>query len=140
VNGFRRSHAQAVRAQRLAQLAGSRAAAVTDYADVSAVSLLVEDLESARELVESELGPLAASTAQVSTLRETLLHYLEQERSITTVAADMHVARGTVAYRVRKAEDLLGHDVGQRRFELYAALLLAQSLGEAVLPSAPHAE
>ena len=65
--------------------------------------------------------------------RETLRHYLEAERSITTVAVELHVARGTVAYRVRKAEEVLGREVGERRFELHAALLLAQCLGEAVL-------
>jgi DNA-binding PucR family transcriptional regulator len=66
-------------------------------------------------------------------LRETLFLYLEHERSVTTVATVLHVARGTDAYRVRKAEELLGHDVGRRRFDLHAALLLAHTLGDVVL-------
>lgn len=134
IDGFRRSHAQATRAERLARLAGDRAAHVTNYAEISAIAMLAEDLDSARNFVERELGPLADSTNQVTALRETLLQYLEQERSITTVAAHLHLARGTVAYRVKKAEALLGHEVGQRRFELHAALLLAQTLGDVVLP------
>jgi DNA-binding PucR family transcriptional regulator len=95
--------------------------------------LLAQDLDGARDFVAYELGPLTSATSQMGTLRETLLRYLEEERSVTTVATSMHVARGTVAYRVRRAEELLGHDVGQRRFELHAALLLARRLGEAVL-------
>jgi hypothetical protein len=138
LDGFRRSHTQAARAERLARLAGTRAQRSTDYADVSVLTLLAEDLSSARDFVERELGPLGASTNQMPTLRETLLHYLEEERSITTVANDMHVARGTVAYRVRKAEEVLGRVVGQRRFELHAALLLAHALGDVVLPSGPN--
>lgn len=133
LEGFRQSHAQAARAERLARLAGERARRSTHYDDVSALTLLAENLPSAREFVQRELGPLASSTSQMPTLRETLLHYLEEERSITTVANDLHVARGTVAYRVRKAEDVLGHEVGERRFELHAALLLAQCLGAVVL-------
>ena len=133
VDGFRQSHTQAARAERLARLAGDQARGSTDYADVAAITLLAEDLPSARDFVRRELGPVASSTTQMSTLRETLLQYLEHERSITRVANDMHIARGTVAYRVRKAEEILGHEVGQRRFELHAALLLAHALGEVVL-------
>ena len=133
IDGFRQSHEQAARAERLARLAGDRAQVSTDYADVAAITLLAEDLPSARDLVHRELGPLASSANPMPTLRTTLLHYLEHERSITTVANELHVARGTVAYRVRKAEEILGRDVGTRRFELHAALLLAETLGDVVL-------
>ncbi|GAA4558307.1 hypothetical protein [Pseudonocardia xishanensis] len=73
VEGFRRSHQQAARAERLARLAGDRAARSTDYADVSAITLLAEDLPSARDFVARELGPLATRTSAMPTLRETLL-------------------------------------------------------------------
>ncbi|MCF7547938.1 CdaR family transcriptional regulator [Pseudonocardia sp. WMMC193] len=137
VEGFRRTHLQARRAERLARLAGERAAQTTDYDAVSVVSLLAEDLASAREFTVRELGALAARTDQARTLRRTVLNYLDEERSITTVAGMMHVARGTVAYRVRRAEELLGREVGERRFALHAALLLAESLGEVVLAEDP---
>lgn len=136
IEGFRQSHEQAARAERLARLAGDRARKSTDYADVAAITLLAEDLPSARDLVRRELGPLASSANPMPTLRDTLLRYLEHERSITTVANELHVARGTVAYRVRKAEEVLGREVGRRRFELHAALLLAETLGDVVLSPA----
>ncbi|MBS2533454.1 helix-turn-helix domain-containing protein [Catenulispora sp. NF23] len=61
-------------------------------------------------------------------------------RSLVRVAEQLHVARGTVAYRVKRAQEILGHDIGDRRFPLYAALLLAEELGAAVLsPARPTA-
>jgi hypothetical protein len=137
VDGFRRSHTQAKRTERLARLVGDSAARSLDYASVSSITLLSEDLDSARDFVQRELGPLASATTPMRALRETLFRYLEHERSVTTVATELHVARGTVAYRVRKAEELLGHDVGRRRFDLHAALLLAHTLSDVVLAPPP---
>lgn len=137
IEGFRRSHHEAVLAGRLSRLAGDRAAWLTDYADVAAVALLASDLPRAGEFVRRELGGLGAPTDQAAALRETLLHYLDAERSLATVSADLHVARGTVNYRIKRAEELLGREVGRRRFELHAALLLARLLGDVVLRSAP---
>src|SRR6185436_5151660 len=61
VAGFRRSHAEAVVAARVATLA-SDATAVTSYRGVELVSLLAGDLPRARRFVASRLGPLAATT------------------------------------------------------------------------------
>jgi hypothetical protein len=130
LTGFRSTHRQALDAERVGKLGGRR---VVDYADIAAVALLSADLPAAAELVRRELGALAARTDQAETLRRTLLHYLDAERSLVAVAGELHVARGTVAYRVKRAEELLGRDVGERRFELHAALLLAGTLGDAVL-------
>lgn len=137
VDGFRRSHHEAVLAERLSRLAGDRAAWLTDYADVAAVALLAADLTRAGEFVRRELAGLGAPTDQAAVLRETLLHYLDAERSLATVSAELHVARGTVNYRIKRAEELLGREVGRRRFELHAALLLARLLGDVVLRSEP---
>ena len=60
LDGFRRSHHEAVQAARVAALAGSGGGAVVDYAQVELVSLLACDLPRAREFVASRLGPLAA--------------------------------------------------------------------------------
>jgi hypothetical protein len=49
------------------------------------------------------------------------------------VAQRLHVARGTVTYRVKRAQEVLGHDVDDRRFDLHAALAVAEELGDAVL-------
>jgi sugar diacid utilization regulator len=51
----------------------------------------------------------------------------------------MHVARNTVTYRVRRAEQLLGHDVADRHLEVHAALTVAHEVGSAVLHEEPAA-
>ena len=66
-------------------------------------------------------------------LRTTLYHYLEAERSLVDVAGRLFVAKGTVTYRVKRAQALLGHDLDDRRFTLHIALALAEELGDAVL-------
>jgi DNA-binding PucR family transcriptional regulator len=88
--------------------------------------------------VRSELGELGGRGEGAQALRTTLLHYLEAERSLVRVAEELHIARGTVAYRVKRAQEVLGHDIGARRSSLHAALLLAEELGDSVLePTRP---
>jgi hypothetical protein len=136
VAGFRRTHEEAVRAQRLRTLGGDVRPGCSDYGDVAVAALLAGDLTGAREFVHRELGALVEPTAE--DLRATLLAYLEAERSVASVSAGLHIARGTVTYRVRRAEQILGRDVGMRRLALHTALLLAAELGPAVLEHEPH--
>ncbi|GAA1845772.1 helix-turn-helix domain-containing protein [Pseudonocardia ailaonensis] len=131
VAGFRRTHGEAGRAERLRRLAGDVRAGSSDYADVAVAALLAADLTGARDFVRRELGALVEPSAE--DLRTTLLQYLEAERSVAAVAAALHIARGTVTYRVRRAEQILGRDVGERRLALHTALLLADELGHTVL-------
>ncbi|MEV0848387.1 helix-turn-helix domain-containing protein [Streptomyces sp. NPDC049954] len=141
VAGFRQSHEQALRAARVAGLNPRPGGGVTDYGEVEVVALMSNDLPAVRQFVHSELGPLAEDTSHAEQLRETLRHYLAGERSLLTAAAHMHVARNTVTYRVKRAQQLLGHDISHRRFEVHAALAAAHVLGPAVLrPAAgsPH--
>ena len=57
VAGFRRTHAEAMQAARVAALAGDSATAVTSYQRVELVSLLAGDLPRARRFVAARLGP-----------------------------------------------------------------------------------
>jgi len=132
VAGFRRSHAEAVQAARVATLA-SDATAVTSYRGVELVSLLAGDLPRARRFVASRLGPLAATTEPAARLRQTLLAFLVAGGSATRVAKELFVHENTVAYRVKRAEGLLGRRVSADPVELSCALTLAAALGSAVL-------
>ncbi|WP_405877000.1 helix-turn-helix domain-containing protein [Streptomyces sp. NBC_01136] len=105
----------------------------TAYADVAAIALLATDLDAAGDFVRRELGELAARSASMEALRTTLYHYIGAERSLLDVARRLHVARGTVTYRVRRAQEVLGHGLDDRRFALHTALALAEELGDAVL-------
>ena len=133
IDGFRRSHVEALEAARVAALAGEDAAAVTRYERVELASLLASDLPRARAFVAARLGPLAAPTEPAARLRETVLAYLAANGSATRVAKELFVHHNTVAYRVKRAEELLGRRVTEEPVELTCALALAAALGSAVL-------
>lgn len=136
VAGFRRSHREAeaaARVERLRREAGRTPRHATPYADVAAVALLATDLDAAGDFVRRELGGLAAPGATMESVRTTLFHYIAAERSLVDVARSLHVARGTVTYRVRRAQEVLGHDFDDRLLPLHTALALVEELGDAVL-------
>lgn len=133
IDGFRRSHAQAQHAARVALLAGAAARPVTTYARVEVVSLMSSDLPRAREFVAGQLGALAVDTEATARLRETLLALLLTGGSTSQAAKDLFVHHNTVSYRVKRAEELLGRRMTDDLIGLAAALNLAASLGAAVL-------
>jgi DNA-binding PucR family transcriptional regulator len=133
LEGFRRSHEEAVQAARVASLARGAGASVTGYAQVELVSLLATDLPRARVFVTGRLGPLAATGEPVERLRETVRAFLVAGGSATRVAKELYVHHNTVAYRVKRAEELLGRRVTEDPLELLCALTLAATLGPAVL-------
>jgi hypothetical protein len=136
IDGFRRSHAEALEAARVAALAGEAAAAVMRYEHIELVSLLASDFPRARAFVAARLGPLAAATEPAARLRETVLAFLAANGSSTRVAKELFVHHNTVAYRVKRAEELLGRRVTDEPIELTCALSLAAALGPAVLAGA----
>ena len=135
LDGFRRSHSEATAAERVARLAGDRLDWLVDYRAVELVALMSADLPRARHFARRELGALAATGGNAGELRETLRCYLNERRSLSSAAAHLHVARNTVAYRVKRAEELLGRNISERQIELQVALELTHVLGRAVLES-----
>lgn len=121
VDGFRESHAQACAAQRVARLTPSPAT-LTGYRAVALVSAVSSDVEAARRFARAELGPLGEDSAAAARLRDTLAAYLAEGGSPTRAARRLGVHEKTIAYRVRRIEELLGHPVAERRAELDLAL------------------
>ncbi|WNO76885.1 PucR family transcriptional regulator [Streptomyces sp. AM8-1-1] len=103
--GMRRSHMGALQAQRMA-LRGSEYW-LCDYRNIRLAALVTADSERARWFVQEVLGPLAAEGGRLRELRETLRIYLAEGRSPRTAAERLHIARNTVTYRVKRAEELL---------------------------------
>ncbi|GAA1729969.1 helix-turn-helix domain-containing protein [Aeromicrobium alkaliterrae] len=133
--GFRTSHAEAQRAERLATAAGSHATAITSYddPDVRAATLLANDLESTRQLVVRSLGGLAADTDGAARLRETLRAFLAHRGSFLATGEHLHLHKNTVKYRIDKAVEELGRPLDDERLELELALVAAAQIGPAVL-------
>jgi DNA-binding PucR family transcriptional regulator len=139
LEGFRRSHREAVQAARVASLARGLERRVVGYAQVELVSLLAADLPRAREFVKTRLGPLAVDAEPMQRLRETLLVYLAAGGRGVRAAKELYVHQNTVAYRVKRAEELLGRRVTDEPLELVCALILADTLGSTVLVEEPAA-
>jgi DNA-binding PucR family transcriptional regulator len=128
VQGFARSHAEALEARRIALLDRRGHGKLTWYTDVDLVSLLTGDLERARQFMHAELGTLAMDDDATARLRATLKAYLEEGRSVVATARRLSIHQSTVKYRIRKCQDLLGRPPGERSQKLEAAILLADSL------------
>jgi DNA-binding PucR family transcriptional regulator len=131
ITGFRRSHAAALAAQRL--VAGGAGGRLTTHREVEVVSLAGQDVEQVREFVTNALGPLAVDDSSAARLRETLRVYLEEGEHGPRTARRLNTHRNTVLHRVARAEELLGHPIGDRRLAVALALELTARLGSRAL-------
>lgn len=128
VEGFVLSHREALLARRVAQLEAAGGPVCVTYPDLALDSLISGDLDSAERFAARELGPLTASDESTRRLASTLAVYLEESRSFARAARRLGVHTNTVTYRVRRAEELLGHPVAERQLELRVALRLLDLL------------
>ncbi|MFD2092276.1 PucR family transcriptional regulator [Blastococcus deserti] len=132
--GFRRTHAQAQAARRVAVTSGETAPAISFGDDgVAITSLLANDLESTRAWVAEVLGPLASDTESARSLRETLRVFFLTGESYTDTARIMQLHRNTVKYRVSKALSHGETAISTNRVDLAVALSVCHFLGLAVL-------
>jgi DNA-binding PucR family transcriptional regulator len=133
VEGFRRTHVQALRAHAVALAAAGAGAQVTAFADVRPIALMTSDLEATRSWVLDTLGALAIDDEQHARLRNTLRVFLATGGSYTTTADRLTMHKNTVHYRVGRAEEIRGRPIKSDRLDVELALLACESLGPAVL-------
>jgi hypothetical protein len=126
--GFVLSYREALQARRVAPLRGDAGRVRASFPDLSLEALLLENPQAARRFAARELGPLADSDDATVRLASTLAIFLEEGGSFVGAARRLGVHRNTVAYRVRRAESLLGRPLDERQLELRAALRLGRIL------------
>jgi len=131
--GFRASHHEALAAQRVANIRGGDGPGVTAYAEVAMSTFLARDLRAARRWVAEVLGGLATDDDAMAELRRTVLLFLRAGASLTEAAVQLHLHKNTVRYRLRKAEDVRGRPINERRLDVETALLACVHLGKSVL-------
>jgi DNA-binding PucR family transcriptional regulator len=136
IEGFRRTHQQALSARLVALAAGEQHVALTPFVDVAPIATLCADLESARVWVHETLGDLAIDSARNEALRETARVFLQTGGSYTATAEQLFVHRNTAQYRIRKAEAIRGRPLRDSRLDVELALLACQWMKGAVLWSA----
>lgn len=136
VQGFRRSHQQALAAHGLAVASGSARVSAAGDPGLSAAALLGGDnLPAARAWVGEVLGPLACATEADERLRETLRVFLRTGSSFKAAGELLHFHVNTVKYRVQRAVERRGRPIADDRLDVEIALLLCQWYGAAVLSS-----
>jgi hypothetical protein len=133
IEGFRVTHLEAGHAASFWDLHQAYTGGTTSYRSIEVISLLASDRERARRFVRNELGPLAEQSEAAARTRSTLLGFLAHGCSHVRAAQELHMHQNTVYNRVRRAEELLGGSVAERRVELQTALMLAETLGAEVL-------
>ncbi|MFB6776099.1 PucR family transcriptional regulator [Streptomyces sp. NPDC056352] len=136
IEGFRYTHRQALRAQKLAAMA-SPDCRFTAYARVAPIALMCTNIDDLRAWVGGVLGPLAVDDEHSARLRETLRIFLATGCSYTAAASNQILHKNTVQYRIRKAEEAMGHTVQERRTDLDVALLAVEHLGSVLLRKKP---
>ncbi|WP_233608564.1 PucR family transcriptional regulator [Nocardia stercoris] len=135
VDGFRRSHRQAMQARGVAPaVAGGHPTVVSvDDPGLMAAALLGGDLGTTRTWVCDVLGRLAADTPGDDRLRETLRVFLGAGSSYKAAAQELGLHFNTVKYRVRRALDRRGRPIEADRLDVEIALLACRWFGSAVL-------
>jgi DNA-binding PucR family transcriptional regulator len=118
VEGFRRSHLDALTTQRMVARLGS-AQRVIAFEDVQLVSLITADRERADQFVRHTLGDLATADAA---LRETVLAFVRERGSISRTAARLYTHRNTVVRRLARADELLPRPLEHDSVHVAAAL------------------
>lgn len=123
LDGFRRSHVQAIETMRVAQLS-AEPRAMSSFDEVELIGLCTTNPARASEFVHRELGVLAAAGETARRQRETLGAFLASGRSFRAAAALLGLHHNTVRYRIDAVERALERPIEQRPFELEAAVRL----------------
>jgi PucR C-terminal helix-turn-helix domain len=115
---------------RVAKRIGRRGV-IDDVAELGVERLLLSDPDLAAVIVDRELGPLLADQRLGDELVETLQIYYDVGGNRRETARRLHLADRTVAYRLKRAEDLLGHGFdGEAGRRLNVALTLTRLKGQ----------
>jgi hypothetical protein len=102
------------------------------YADHLLVyRVLLRDREAMGDLIEVVLAPLHGARGGARPLLDTIGAYLDTGGNTTATARRLHLSVRAVTYRLRRIQELTGHDPADPadRFVLQAALLGARALG-----------
>ncbi|MET4640650.1 MULTISPECIES: helix-turn-helix domain-containing protein [Streptomyces] len=137
LEGFRSTHRQALCTQELAE-AANPAPQFTDFPTVAPIALMATNIDSMRAWVWDVLGPLAVDDEHSARLRETVRIFLGTGCSYTATAGAQILHKNTVQYRIRKAEEILGHPAQKGHTDLEVALLAVKYLGSTLLRTGPE--
>ena len=120
VAGFRRTHLDAVAAQRMLDRLGS-GLSVVRYEDVHLVDLLSSDVAAADRFVDDVLGDFRNADP---VLHQTVLTYVDEGLNRTTTAERLYTHRNTIDRRLARVDEFLPEPFVRNAVEVTAALTL----------------
>jgi PucR C-terminal helix-turn-helix domain len=103
VEGFRRSHLEALATQRMLVRLRSRQQ-IAFFDDVRMVALIAQNPDTAGEFIKSTLGDFESASSE---LQETVLTLINEQCNASRAAKRLHTHRNTLVRRLESAERLL---------------------------------
>lgn len=118
VDGFRRSHFDAITTQRM--MAGLRSPQrIALFTEVQLVSLITQDADRGADFVKRALGEFESASAE---LRETVRTFVNEQCNASRAAARLYTHRNTLLRRLARADDLLPHPLSESSVTVAVAL------------------
>lgn len=131
IDGFRRSHRDALATQRmLARLRSQQRLAF--FADIHMIAVLTENPDSAADFITSTLGDLESASPQLLT---TVLTYINEQCNASRAAHVLHTHRNTLLRRLETAQRLLPRPLDHTIIQV--AVAISALNGAAVRPATP---
>ncbi len=125
VEGFRRSHLDAITAQRmLARLNSTQR--VAGFWDVELVSLVTGDPDRADQFIKRTLGKLEAASPE---LRTAVLTFVNEQCNVSRAASRLYTHRNTLLRRLSRAEQLLPRPLDTNSVHVAVALEMVRWIG-----------
>lgn len=103
IEGFRRSHLDAITTQRVMTRLGP-SQRIASFTDVQLLALITADPEQANRFIKYTLGDFESADAE---LRRTVLTFIHEQCSAARTAARLFTHRNTVDRRLARARELL---------------------------------
>jgi DNA-binding PucR family transcriptional regulator len=118
VDGFRRSHFDAITTQQLmARLRSQQQIAL--FTDVQLVALITTDTGRAAEFVKHTLGDLESAGTE---LQETVRTFVDEQCNASRAAARLYTHRNTLLRRLARADELLPRPLAESSVSVAVAL------------------
>jgi DNA-binding PucR family transcriptional regulator len=118
IDGFRRSHFDAITTQQLmARLRSQQQIAL--FTDVQLVALITADADRAAEFVKHTLGDLESASAE---LQETVRTFVAEQCNASRAATLLYTHRNTLLRRLARADGLLPRPLAESSVNVAVAL------------------
>ncbi|BAV42903.1 hypothetical protein SHTP_3934 [Mycobacterium ulcerans subsp. shinshuense] len=125
IEGFRRSHLEALTTQRMVAGLNSRQR-VALFADIQLIALIAQNPEAANDFIKNTLGDFESAGAE---LHKTVLTFVNEQCSIGRATKVLYTHRNTLLRRLDRAQQLLPRPLGHSSVHVAVALEALQWRG-----------